>query len=251
MLLSIWATSDVGITEKILLSLICIIALLPALTFHEWGHGFIAYKLGDRTAKADGRLSLNPLDHLDPVGSIMMLFIGFGWAKPVPVNTRNFKKPRRDMALVSLAGPMMNFIVAFISTIISTIAYETGFALGLSSADGMSAVETIVLIVQVIFEYSAILNIGLGCFNLIPIPPLDGSNILMCILPQKAAMHYSKIRYYTRYIFLGLILLSWLPWPFSAVPDIVLAPMYWARSGLTTLFEWLAKLIVLPFFEFI
>ncbi len=109
---------DGTIMEKILHLLIAIMALLPALTFHEWAHGFAAYKLGDNTAKADGRLSLNPLDHIDPIGGLMLLLLGFGWAKPVPVITRNFKKPKRDFAITSLAGPIANFVLALISAIL-------------------------------------------------------------------------------------------------------------------------------------
>lgn len=218
--------------EKIFVALISILALLPALTVHEWAHGFAAYKLGDYTAKADGRLSLNPLDHLDPVGSLMMLLVGFGWAKPVPVMTRNFKKPKRDFALTSLAGPLANFVLAFVSVLLMTLVVYLG------------AFDTVALYaVMLVFQYSALYNIGLGLFNLIPLPPLDGSNVLMCILPSHLAAKYSKIRYYTRYIFLAIILLNYLPGNID-----VLAPLGTVRDWIFYGFYSAASTIFSPIF---
>lgn len=207
---------------KLVYFLITIISLLPALTLHEWAHGYAAYKLGDDTAKADGRLSLNPLDHLDPMGSLMMLLVGFGWAKPVPINTRKFQKPKRDIAITSIAGPLMNFLVAIVSGLIYVLADK------ICSANDITGITTDVIIT--IFRYSMLLNIGLGLFNLIPIPPLDGSNVLMCALPPRAAMQYSKIRYYTRYIVLGIILLSWMPFPLNMVSDLIFLPLEFLRA---------------------
>ena len=225
--------------ENLLGLLIRIIALLPALTFHEWAHGYMAYKLGDATAKADGRLSLNPLDHLDPLGALMMLLVGFGWAKPVPVNTRHFKKPRRDFALVSLAGPMMNFIVALVSAFLSVLA---GYILRFVELPLM--IETVILL---IFTYSIMINLGLGLFNLIPLPPLDGSNIVICTLPNNLAAKYSKLRFYSRYIFLGLILLQYVP-ILEIIPTIVFAPLGFLRNVLYSAFVGLADLIINPIF---
>lgn len=225
--------------EKLLYLMISVIALLPALTFHEWAHGYMAYKLGDATAKADGRLSMNPLDHLDPLGSLMMLFVGFGWAKPVPVNTRHFKKPRRDFALTSLAGPMMNFIVALVSAFLYILSW---YIVAYNEIAGITAQA-----VMLIFYYSMILNIGLGLFNLIPLPPLDGSNILMCLLPNHLAAKYSKLRYYSRYIFLGLILLQYVPM-LDFIPDLIFAPLDIARSFISDLFLDLADLVISPIF---
>ena len=210
-------------SEKLLTLLIMIIALLPALTFHEWAHGFAAYKLGDHTAKADGRLSLNPLDHLDPFGTIMMLLVGFGWAKPVPVMTRNFKKPRRDFAITSLAGPFTNFIVGFFATLFYVLAAYISVVYEIENM-------TIWAIMSV-FYYSAMFNFGLGLFNLIPLPPLDGSNVVMCLLPNHLAAKYSKIRYYSRYIFLALIVLDNVP-KLSFISDIVFWPLTVGRDFL-------------------
>ncbi len=228
---------DAPFAEKLLSALIWIAALLPALTLHEWAHGYAAYKLGDRTAKADGRLSLNPLDHIDPLGALMMLLVGFGWAKPVPVNTRNFKKPKRDLAITSAAGPLMNFIVAFICTFFAVLT--------LWLAQRYNALNATVEVIYTVLYYSAILNIGLGLFNLIPLPPLDGSNVLMCLLPPKAAMQYSKIRYYSHYIFLGLIILSR-----SAIPFNPLSFLGFAREFIFDGFWNLSVKMIAPFFEF-
>ncbi len=229
--------SEAPFAEKLLSALIWIAALLPALTFHEWAHGYVAYKLGDRTAKADGRLSLNPLDHLDPIGALMMVLVGFGWAKPVPVNTRNFKKPKRDIAITSAAGPLMNFIFAFVCTFFSVFL--------IFLANRYAFYNTTVEVIYTVLYYSALLNIGLGLFNLIPLPPLDGSNILICLLPQKAAVEYSKIRYYSHYIFLGLIVLSRLSIPFN--PLSLLGD---ARGFIFSGFWNIATKMIAPFFEF-
>ncbi len=214
--------SDMEFGLKLVYFLIMVISLLPALTMHEWAHGYAAYKLGDDTAKADGRLSLNPLDHLDPMGSLMMLLVGFGWAKPVPINTRKFQKPKRDIAITSIAGPLMNFVVAIFSGLLFVLAVYV------CKATDISGITADVIVA--IFEYSMLLNIGLGLFNLIPIPPLDGSNVLMCALPPRAAMQYSKVRYYTRYIVLGIILLSWMPFPLNLVSDFLFMPLDFLRS---------------------
>ena len=225
--------------EKLLYVLIMAIALLPALTFHEWAHGYAAYKLGDHTAKADGRLSLNPLDHLDPVGTVMMLILGFGWAKPVPVITRNFKKPRRDFAITSLAGPMANFVVGFITTLLYVLGV---YICAANEIENMTAEA----ILAVLF-YSSLFNFGLGLFNLIPLPPLDGSNVVMCLLPNRIAAKYSKIRYYSRYIFIGLIVMEYIPY-LEIIPQMVFWPISVGRDLLFGLVYNLGELIFEPIF---
>lgn len=229
-----------GLLEKLLLLMISIISLLPALTLHEWAHGYMAYKLGDNTAKADGRLSLNPLDHLDPAGTLMMLLVGFGWAKPVPVNTRYFKKPRRDFALTSLAGPLMNFIAAFVSALLYVLTLRICIHNGF--------VGMVPIAIEMVFYYSMMLNLGLGLFNLIPLPPLDGSNILMCLLPHRAAAKYSTIRYYTQYIFIGLIVLQYVPM-LDFIPDLVFWPLESGRDLFANLFCEIADMIFSPIFS--
>jgi Zn-dependent protease len=213
--------------EKLVLLLISVLALLPALSVHEWAHGYAAYKLGDSTARADGRLSLNPLDHLDPLGTLMLLLVGFGWAKPVPVNTRHFKKPRRDFALTSLAGPISNLLLGFISALLYVLAFYVCSALEVSQM-------TATVIINV-FYFSTLYNLGLGLFNLIPLPPLDGSNILICLLPNRLAAKYSKIRYYSSYIFLALVIIRRIP-DLAFISEIVFWPVNQGRSLLFELF---------------
>ena len=155
--------------------------VLIAITFHEFAHGFVAYKLGDNTAKNEGRLSLNPLDHLDPIGSLMLLFAGFGWGKPVHVNPRNYTRKismEKGEAIVSAAGPIMNFLLAIVFTLIYYAIYKFAGSQLLSSTVGG--------IIMLLISYTISINIGLGVFNLIPLPPLDGSKIIMPFLPYKA-----------------------------------------------------------------
>lgn len=200
--------------------------MLIALTFHEVAHGFAAYKLGDPTAKSMGRLSLNPLKHIDPLGALCMVLFHFGWARPVPIDTRYFKKPKRDMALTAAAGPIMNFILAFFGVLVQRLLAlwfysspaQTQFAYNLQSA------------ALTLFGYFAVLNISLGVFNLIPVPPLDGSRIFLIFLPRK---YYFGIMKYERYIQLGLMLLLWLGIlnrPLSAAVSWVSSGMQWAVS---------------------
>ena len=239
MLHSILGSSG-DLMQKLLNFMISVIALLPALTFHEWAHGYMAYKLGDATAKADGRLSLNPLDHLDPMGTLMLLVAGFGWAKPVPVNTRYFRKPKRDFALTSVAGPLMNFIVALVSAFLYVLAW---YIIRYAEFSGVTSDA-----ILAIFSYSMVFNIGLGLFNLIPLPPLDGSNILICLLPNNLAAKYSKVRYYSRYIFLGLILLQYVP-ILDFIPELIFTPLNVCRSFLGEAFIDLADFIIKPIFQ--
>ena len=155
--------------------------VLIAITFHEYAHGLAAYKLGDNTAKDEGRLSLNPLAHLDPIGTLMLLFAGFGWGKPVHVDSRNYTRKismEKGEAIVSAAGPLMNIILAFIFTLIYCAIYKFAGAGFLHSTMGS--------VLMLMIFYTISINVGLGVFNLIPLPPLDGSKIIMPFLPYKA-----------------------------------------------------------------
>ncbi len=172
--------------------LVSIPAILLCLTVHEMAHGYAAYLLGDATAKHDGRLSFNPLRHIDPIGFLCLLVAGFGWAKPVMVDPRNFKKPRRDMAIVAAAGPLSNFLLAFLLTIL-------WLALSLLS-------NGVLLAAAQFFAVAASMSIGLGVFNLIPIPPLDGSKVLLPVLPSSVISFFYR---YERYIQVGMLLLLW------------------------------------------
>ena len=171
-------------------------AVLLCLTVHETCHGLAAYALGDPTAKSMHRLSLNPLHHIDWFGLAMMFAAGFGWAKPVPVDPRYFKKPKQGMAVTALAGPVSNFLLAVLLILISKAIY-----LYAPYTAVWDAVFTFCLYT------AAPLSIGLGLFNLLPIPPLDGSKVLGVLLPDEA---YSKLMRYERYGILLLLALSLL-----------------------------------------
>lgn len=155
--------------------------VLIAITFHEFAHAFVADRLGDDTARREGRLSLNPLDHLDPIGTVLLLFAGFGWGKPVHVNPRNYTRKmsmEKGEALVSIAGPVMNFILAIIFAIVYYGIVKLASLSFLNSEMGGIVLDLIGATVSI--------NIGLGLFNLIPLPPLDGSKVIMPFLPYKA-----------------------------------------------------------------
>ena len=165
--------------------------VLIAITFHEFAHGFVAYKLGDNTAKMEGRLSLNPLAHLDPIGTLMLVFLGIGWGKPVHVNPSNYTRKmsmEKGEAIVSAAGPITNIILAFIFAIITfVVANITNTVISISDFGiYMSATSTINEVIINILISVVTINVGLGIFNLIPLPPLDGSKIIMPFLPYKA-----------------------------------------------------------------
>ena len=177
------------------------LAVLITLTVHEYAHGYAAYKLGDPTAKNLGRLTLNPLRHLDPIGALCLVMFHFGWAKPVPVNLRNFKKPRRDFLITSLAGPLANIALAFISSFFYLLLYALLRDVEFKSTFILKIAENSLLFVYIFH----LVNIGLGVFNLLPVPPLDGSRLLSVILPPKA---YFNVMRHERKIYLGLIL--WL-----------------------------------------
>ena len=184
---------------------------LCATPLHEFAHAFIAVKLGDDTPKLRGRLTINPIAHVDPIGILMIFLFGFGYAKPVEVRMRHFKKPKRDMALVALAGPFSNFIQAFIYILISAIFSIVMFKTGVHALGYICT----------FFTFAALINIRLGVFNMIPIPPLDGSRLLTALLPTKA---YFKIMQYERYISIGLMVLLFtgvLSRPLSFISDFV------------------------------
>ena len=182
--------------------LISIIPVLFCLTVHELAHGDAAYKLGDPTAKELGRLTLNPIKHIDPLGLIMMIYARFGWAKPVPVNMMNFKRPKRDMAITALAGPMSNIILAAIALFIFGLVYTP---LGGGQASQGSAAGVAFEMIQ----QTAFLSIALAVFNMLPIPPLDGSKVLFSIVSDNV---YNKLMQYERYGMILLMLILFVPY---------------------------------------
>ena len=175
--------------------------IILILSVHEYAHGFVAKKLGDPTAYNLGRLTLNPIKHIDPIGFIMFLLIGVGYAKPVPINSRNFKKPRRDMALVGAAGPISNMILAIIFLIIMRLFL---FAVPFIEAGNTAWALTASMYFMEILYLGIYYNIAFAIFNLIPAPPLDGSRILYAFLPSKILF---KVQQYERYFFFGVLII--------------------------------------------
>lgn len=167
--------------------------LILALSMHEFAHGYAAYKMGDNTAKYSGRLTLNPFAHLDPIGTVCLFLFHFGWAKPVPINPNNFENPRKGIIVVSLAGPLMNFFIAFVSAFIMALIYT------------FAPPTEIFVFVYRLLSYCQVLNIGLMVFNLIPIPPLDGSKVLLELLPYRYRQFFYSLERYSQLILLLLI----------------------------------------------
>ena len=197
MLFRILNRSSLSMGQKLTYILILAFCVLFSLSVHEFSHGLAAYAVGDKTAKYSGRLSLNPLAHLDPFGAICLFLFGFGWAKPVPVNPWNFKNKKGGMILTALAGPFSNFLLAFIAMVIYTLLGGLRFS---SASFGF----TLASVFYELAYYMIMINLGLGLFNLIPIPPLDGSKVLTAILPERT---YFKLMDYERYGFIILIIL--------------------------------------------
>ncbi len=186
--------------------------LLAAIIFHEIAHGYVAYWLGDKTAKSEGRLSLNPLNHIDPVGLLSMLIFKFGWAKAVPINPSNFKRPSRDMILVSLAGPMTNLILSFVGLFVIVKLDIAG-------------------IQSEVLQYFMWYNIMLGLFNLIPLPPLDGSKIVVGFLPNKWQYYFYRYQKYSYFLLIILI--------FTGAIQKVLGPV------IETVFLFMIRIVVM------
>lgn len=185
-------------TNELLRLLFTIPGLLIAITFHEFAHAYAADKLGDDTPRSQGRLTLNPLSHLDPIGTIMLLFAGFGWGKPVQVNPvnydRRFSMEKAD-AIVSIAGPLMNFFIALVLTVINGALYKF---------TNIASQSQIGMIIMLMLNTAIYTNVGLGLFNLIPLPPLDGSKVLKPFLPNNAKIWFENNMQIFEFIFVAL-----------------------------------------------
>lgn len=210
-----------------------IIAILVALTVHEWAHAFVADRLGDPTPRSEGRLTLNPIAHLDPIGTIMFFLVQFGWGKPVPVNPRYFKKIRRDSALVAIAGPFSNLILAFVSFfLLVTFAPQV---LHVSSSEQLMMTlgfgARFQAFASQVLANSLFINLGLMAFNLLPIAPLDGSKIVQAFIPPRYEYPFEQYMDKGPYILIGIllverllnipILLTWI----TVIVDVVLSVM--------------------------
>ena len=202
------------------------VVVLITITVHEYAHAFAAYKMGDPTAKNLGRLTLNPLKHLDPIGALCMLFLHVGWAKPVPINARNFRKPRQAFAITALAGPAINLIIAFFSAFVYLALFAWFSQITFTNEFLYKLAENMLLF----FYLLHVINLGISLFNLIPVPPLDGSRILGLILPPKT---YFSIMRHERTIY--FVLLGWL-FVGDVISDALLSFGFIASNPLLSIF---------------
>ena len=196
-----------------------LLAVIPALiciTLHELSHGFVAYKLGDNTAKNMGRLTLNPIKHIDIFGLIMMVVFKFGWAKPVPVNMRNFKNPKHDMAITALAGPLSNVLICCVVLFIYGLVYLPCNLAGTEFAGSLLYAVYI----------TAYLSIALALFNIIPIPPLDGSKVLFSLMSDEGYMKLMRYERYGMLLLLALIVTDALGNPLYAATEFVFDKLF-------------------------
>ena len=201
---------------------VLVAASLLCITFHETCHGLAAYRLGDNTAKRMGRLSLNPLKHVDLMGLIMMALFRFGWANPVPVDMRNFKNPKADMALTALAGPVSNVVLAYAAVVLCNFV--------MFLADRLGSTWLLLALAQ-FFVYVEIISAGLAVFNVFPIPPLDGSKVLFALLSDRA---YDRLMRYEKYgmgLLMALLVTGAIDRPLGAMRD-------WLLTWLNSLGAW-------------
>ena len=227
-----------GMSETLQLALLLIPCLIVAIVFHEVAHGWTALALGDPTAKEQRRLSLNPIRHVDPIGTLLLpgalaLFGGpvFGWAKPVPVNFRRLNNPRVGMMLVGAAGPAMNILLATVAAIV----------LGLYAGTLVAPPEGVSEYVFGGLQLFILINVFLALFNLLPIPPFDGSHIVEGLLPRSLAVHYAKLRNLGMLLFIALIAATWA-FPDAGIIDKVIGPpVEWVQGQFFALAEWVAR----------
>ncbi len=223
MLLSLLSSGN--LKDSIAILLLSLPVILIALVFHEVAHGYVAWKCGDSTAYNLGRLTLNPKNHLDPIGFLCMMVFGFGWAKPVPINTRNFRNPKRGMALSALAGPVANLILGVLSALLYGFFWAFGsyllYAIG-PNAFWFKVVDWSSLL----FLLGAYYNFFLMVFNLIPVPPFDGSRIALAFLPTNT---YFRIMRYERQIMFGILIALLL------LSHLGISPFGWIANSLTDL----------------
>ncbi len=191
-------------------------AILISVSLHELAHGYVSYKLGDPTPKEDGRLSLNPLRHLDPFGTLALLFVGFGWAKPVRVDASYYKDPKTGIVWTAFAGPLMNFVLAFVCILLIAALMRFGYML---PANRM--LNTIVMYVYNLLNYTALLSLGQAIFNMIPVPPLDGSKILYGILPDSLFAWFMRNEQFLSLLILFLLFANVINGPLLNLRNVI------------------------------
>lgn len=214
MLLYVLNNGEASFQDIVISLFISVFFIFAFAPIHEWAHAFAAYKLGDDTARLNGRMTLNPMAHLDPIGTLCIFLFGFGWAKPVPVNIYNFKYSKRKlyMGLTALAGPLSNIIIAFIVMVVLRVVFIYALSIPFKFFEALT--NALVLLVFI--------NIRWAVFNLIPVPPLDGSRIASILLPNKL---YYRLMEYERYIFIVLLVLIFTG-AFSVVIGNITAVIY-------------------------
>ena len=213
-----------SVIAEILAVLVIIFLILP---FHEWAHAFTASLLGDKAVKGRGRLSINPLSHIDPMGALCMLLFGFGWAKPVPINPARMNHPRKGIIWTSLAGPLANLLAALVGVVLMQIVFPFYYA-------DPNAVLT--GIYTLLYWFVAI-NISLAVFNLIPVPPLDGSKVLMMLLPYRQSAWLERNQRYLSLALWILILVGVLSTPLSYLSNWIMHFFVWATQWIGTLVQ--------------
>ena len=226
-------------TDYLIDLLLSLPAVLLSLTLHECSHGWAAYRLGDPTARDLGRLTLNPMRHLDPIGALSLLLFHVGWAKPVPINPRNFKRPRLGMALTAAAGPFSNLLIAFVSTFVFLLLELPAEAIYRSS-NGSGALFLFLFYLVRFFYLLHLMNLALALFNLLPLPPLDGSRVLSLVLPRRA--YYWVLRHERQiYIFVLIWMIggSYLADYLLGVPAIAASPVLSRLVSVLSLTGWI------------
>lgn len=218
----------------LIITLLTLPGVILAMSFHEFAHAFVAYKLGDPTPKNQGRVTLDPLKHLDPVGTFLLIFAHLGWGKPVIINSDNFSRISKEKGevLVALAGPLMNFILAFI---LMVIFYAVALFGGIEVITNLTNLNVAAIILTMLY-YAIVVNIGLGVFNLIPIPPLDGSKIFLRILPYKAQRWIDEHMQIIQMLFMILFITNILAAITSPIIGIIMEGLEWLVSHIFMLF---------------
>lgn len=210
-----------GLQSTLYILIIRLIIALISLPVHECAHGYAALRMGDHTAERQGRLTLNPFAHFDILGTTAIILFGFGWAKPVPINPLNFENPKKGMMLSSLAGPLSNIGLAFLAMVLYKLSYIPAY---------MGITNAFFLTIQTFLIYMISINITLGVFNLIPIPPLDGSRIATYFLPQRV---YFKIMQYENIIFIVLLVALWF--------GVLDGPISFVSGAVTELLDYITR----------